>query len=336
LNGKSLLELQGTTLRVAWLSNPSGGRNLKAMPAVRRLTGHYPQVMHREATSSEQIVTALAEFATADPHVLLVNAGDGTLQTLFTALYRTRPFTKPPLLALVAGGSTNMNAGDVGSPGRHMATLKRVLDWCQAPRMEHARIHQRRILRVSPGAGLADQYGMFLGAGMVTRGVQYHHDIMHRPGLRHSFGSGVATLRMLWAMAHRDPRLVQPLRLGMGIDGAAAEPRELLLLFASTLHRLLHGFRPFWGGDAAVHGLHCTHIDYAPRHPFRVFPSVLQGRPHPLRTPQNGYHSGAVERLEILMDGPYTLDGEMHQSRIETGPIVVTSTGPLEFLSVSA
>ena len=320
---------------MALFSNPKGGRNLRNMPEVRRIAAGYPNVKAFEATLGKDIRAELAAIAVARPQVLVINAGDGTIHTLLTAMHETRAFETLPMLALISGGSTNMDTGDVGPRRRQLPSLRRLLNWCREPVPAQASISTRCVMRFSPGAGHPPSYGMFFGAGLVTKGVQHHHDNMHRAGMRHGFGSAISTARMLWAMARRDPNLIRPLRADLGVNGEACQPIELMLLFASTLNRLLHGFRPFWN-DAIDGGLHCTHIEYKPRHPLRVIPHLLLGKTHAQRTAANGYHSSRIQRLEIHMDGVYTLDGETHEAKRADGPMIITPAQRMAFLRIHA
>src|SRR3546814_1330268 len=60
----------------------------------------------------------LDSFAADGVDVVAVAGGDGTVQAVLTALYGRRPFRRPPLLAVLPRGTTNMTAADIGLPRR--------------------------------------------------------------------------------------------------------------------------------------------------------------------------------------------------------------------------
>ncbi|MBL0715263.1 MAG: hypothetical protein JJV98_16360 [Desulfosarcina sp.] len=100
--------------RLGIISNPMSGSNQRKFPAICRYIDHQRRLPHRIVTNSEEIITALEDFARREINLIAVNAGDGTIQAVLTALFHDRPYQTLPLLALLCGGSTNMTAKDLG------------------------------------------------------------------------------------------------------------------------------------------------------------------------------------------------------------------------------
>ena len=71
--------------------------------------------------SPADIGPALEELAAREVSVLAINGGDGTGSAILGQLLESGLFKQPPLIALLPGGTANMNAGDIGIRGS--------LDW---------------------------------------------------------------------------------------------------------------------------------------------------------------------------------------------------------------
>ncbi len=304
------------------------------MAWVEAILGRHPGVTHHLSRNPAEILTALENMAAAPPDVLAINAGDGTIAAVLTALMEKRPFGHPPLLALLRGGTTNMTAGDVGLTGKAAHSLERLLCWADAttPALE---VIRRAPIRVVAGDE-APLYGMFFGAGAIIKGIEYCHRKVLRPGLRDSLGPGLCALRVLYAMARNDHRYVAPVPMSLqmrpqmpGMEGE----KDYFLLMVSALNRLFLGTHPYWGDDAGT--LHFTAIRSGARHALRTLPRLFWGRTNRHVTARNGYWSRKVDTLELAMEGTFTIDGELYPARLAAGPLRIGHGEPLHFLRFS-
>ncbi len=322
----------GKTLRVAVLSNPGSGRNSRGMAWAEAILKDYPGVAHHLASNPAEIPAALENMALNAPDVLAVNAGDGTVAALLTALQERRPFACPPMLALLRGGTTNMTAGDIGLQGRASRSLRSLLEWAAntTPAMEAV---WRPPLKVQAGDGAPPLYGMFFGAGAIVKGIEYCHQKVLRPGLRDSLGPGLCALRVVYAMARNDPRYAAPVPMSLqtrpGIPGIE-EKREYFLLMVSALERLFLGAHPFWGDAGGT--LYFSAIRARAHHALRILPRLLWGRASRHATADNGYWSRKIETLELRMEGVFTIDGELYPVRRDSGSVRITYGQPECFL----
>lgn len=326
-------------LRVGVLSNPGSLRNRRGLSAVRQAIAAYPAVRHREAAEPDAIAAALRAFAADGVELVVFNAGDGTVGLGLGTLLEATPFETPPLLSLVRGGNTNMDAGDVGQPQRQLTALRRVLAWSQrADPDKPAEQLRRPVLQVRIAPGTAPHYGMFFGAGAIIRGIEYCHEAVHRKGFVDGLGPGICTLRVLIALGRGDPRFVNPVPMRIEMRPAFADPADgrqeqaMLLLLVSTLERLFLGLTPYWGGGDGP--LHLTTVRFHPERPLRTLPGLMRGHPGRYAKAENGYRSGRMDQLTLWMDGPVTLDGEIHHARREQGPVQVGCGGFANFLRV--
>lgn len=321
--------------RVTLISNPDSGRNRRGGHAIRRLLEAYPKVCHREARDPAQVAAALEELAPEQPDLLVVNGGDGTVQAVLSVMFGQRPFARPPRLALLRGGTTNMNADDVGLKGSAAQALRRVLSLSESIGAR-AQVTRRPILRLEVSTSAAPRHGMFFGTGAIVKGIEYCHRKVHTKGFRDGIAPGICTLRLLLALARGDSRYVAPLPMkitGTGEDGrdqVPARQQDYLLLLASSLERLFLGLRPYWGEEQGAFYFSC--IRARPEHLWRVLPGLFWGRPGRDATPETGYYSAKLNELRLDMDGPVTLDGEIYHAARERGPVRVSLGGWASFL----
>ncbi len=324
---------KGRPLRAALLSNPGSGRNREGSGRkIAALLRQHPETLTETARTPAEISAALRRIAARQADVLVINGGDGTVAATFTALFNDRPFPRLPLLALLAGGTTNMTAADAGMKGRAPRALARLLRWAQAADPAVNAV-QRPVLRVQPGGGKAALYGMFFGAGAIIKGIEFCHQKILRRGLRDGFGPGLCMLRILFALMRGDHRYVSPVALQMratpGLTHSDGE-REYFILLASTLERLFLGLRPYWGTRNG--GLYYSAIGARPRHPLRAIPPLFWGRPGRHATPENGYWSRKIDELVLDLEGTFTIDGELYPARRERGPRQISRTPARTFL----
>ncbi len=319
------------SLRVGILTNPTSGKNRRGHYAkTRKLLMAYPQVLNRDVQTPRQIDTALQDFADKSVDLVVISGGDGTVQATLTSLLRQRPFESLPLLAILAAGTTNMNAGDVGITGSPSKALRKLLVWAHTPSLKAA-VTKRSILRVEQTLGEGPLYGMFFGVVGVVQGTRFFHNHIRTKGLRGEFGPSVALLRLLYDLIRGRNHYVHPEQISVELDGQDVRRGEILLILVSTLERLMLGLRPFWG---VGHGpLHYTEVDANPTHLLHVLPALLRGRRHPRLTGENGYFSENVNEMRVFTGGGFALDGELYPSNARE-PIVLNVGGPISFVSI--
>lgn len=316
----------GTAPRsLAVISNPCAGRNQRALAGVTALLRRRPGVRHYLATTPDELAGVVQDLRAAPPEVLAINAGDGSIALLLGLLLEAPP--EPfPLLALVAGGTTNMNAADIGLRGRPAPALARLLAWCERPRPEALR--ERPILRLQADAA-PPHYGLFMGIGLIAQGVARSGEL--RAAARWpALVPPVLTIGMLLALLRRNHGLAAPLALEIDVDGRRCPAAAVQTLFATTLDALMLGLRPFGGGAPAEY-LHWGGIEPMLTAPWRTLPAFLRGRTHPDVTPENGYHRGTARELMLHYSGRYMVDGELYALRSR---LQVRATQALRFVRI--
>jgi diacylglycerol kinase (ATP) len=315
---------------VGLISNPNSGRNRKQLHAIEHIVAKHPRVHHYRTASPADIPAALSSLADHAVTVLAINGGDGTVAQVLTRLLRDSPFERLPPIALLPGGTTNMNAGDVGLRGDLVRAVKRLCRWADDPHGE-ALLLRRSILRLQPGAGRAALFGMFFGTGAIIEGIEYCRARLHTKGLANEIGPGLAMARTMWGIVRQDGRFARPVAVSVAFDAAPPAPAEdFLVLLVSSLERLFLGMRPYWGTESGP--LHVSMIRAGADRLLRRLPALLRGKPSRQTGVAEGYESHNVEHITLTLDGPYTLDGEIYEASRATGPLTISDGGTVTFI----
>lgn len=312
---------------VGLISNPGSGHNRDRFEQIRRRFEEHSAIHHIITNSPAEIGPALQVLAEREIGVLAINGGDGTASAILGQLVDSELFTRAPLIALLPGGTANMNAGDIGIRGSLSKAAARFCHWCDGDRATQGRLQRRSLLRVVTSPGAQPAYGMFLGAGAIIQGTEYAHSEVHSRGLRDDFSLALITLRTVWGVLRDDPRFNRHVAVGLSLNDAEPTQYDTLILAISTLQRLAFGMRPFWGREAG--GIRLTLIEQHCSRFARTFFSIVRGRPNRNAIPASGYFSHNAERIQIDLTGQLNLDGEILQAG---GPVQISASPALEFL----
>lgn len=318
------------TRRVGVLINPESGTNRESLQALLHVLDQYKPTIHRYVVGPASVAGALATMAAQQVDVLAVCGGDGTVQAVLTALFHNGPFAAMPSLALIAGGTSNMTAADVGVGGKPARALRRVLAWSEG-RGPTGQVVRRPILRVDGGASSAPQFGMFFSAAgivEVTRARWATRRQARSKPMRGALGTTVTVGRYLLGLAC-GRRVVEPTPIAVCLDGRSYSANNYLALFITTLERLNPGIRPYWGEGCGP--LRYTAVAYQPRNLLLAAPSLIRGRPSRYLTPESGYTSGNIHEAVLQLQTECALDGEILRS-VPPRALAVTYGGEVNFV----
>lgn len=317
--------------RVGVLCNPNSGRNRRCLRQVREAARRLPGAVYREADCPAETALGIDELLASGAELLAINGGDGTLQAVLTYLLGPAGGQgKPPPLVVIAGGTTNMTAADVGARGTPQQALRALGAWLAGTRNGPRRT-ERPVLRVVSAPERPPLYGMFFGAGAIHTGVEYFHRRIAALRTGGTIGPGLAWARLLLALARPAQSRVQPVRLRLRLDSSASQLGDYLLILVSGLERLLLGSKPYWGVEPAP--LHYTAIRHRPERLWRSLPAVLRGGAGVPPREQDGYFSHNIHTLALEFDGGFVLDGERYRAERSLGPLHLSQGGPVTFLS---
>lgn len=310
------------------LCTPASGRVRGRLAAVRELGRALAGDRYREFDGAGMAGAEFTAFLRQAADLVIVVGGDGTLHAVLGALLDGGRATPLPALLAVPAGTTNMSALDLGIAGEPVAVLSRFRARLEQSAAAGMPATSRPVLRVTwPGA--RPLYGMFFGAGIIARGVEYFTRHVRATGLTGEAASGLVVARFLGALLRGgDGGLTAPVRARFEqVPGLDVAPQACVAILASVLDRLLLGMRPYWGAQNAP--IHVTAVRSRPARLWRHLLPLLRGRGQGLR-PADGYVSANVHRCGLCLDGPFVIDGQRYDAA--GAALVLTTAGPVSFL----
>ena len=314
--------------RIGVLTNPLSGINRKGLETISQTISEHPQAIQHNVQTPRDVHDALIDFARHKVDLVVISGGDGTVQAVLTVLFHHQPFATQPQLIVLEAGTTNMIAGDVGVLGDQNKALHRLFQWVQTGSGRVTKI-QRPIIRLQvPGHDV--KCGMFFGAASISQGIQYYHRNLHNKGLRGVPGICLTLARYLWTTIRKHSQSDTATRIEYGLNRQPLQKENFLLLFVSTLDRLFFGLRPFWGNEGGP--LRFTAVRSQAKHLLRVLPFLARGRRTSKGTRENGYYSNNVDEVQLFLDSPVALDGEIYTPESMQEPTLLQCGGMATFL----
>ena len=309
------------------ISNRKSHRNRRGLQAVRELLAQDPGVLHDEIEDVAALPATLDGFAARGVDLVVVNAGDGTVQAVMTDMLNSGDFGPEPALAVLPAGRTNLIAHDVGLEGRPVDGLARLL----ARRAAGGPLEQagHAVLSLRLGADAVPTHGMFLGSAAFYHGTMLGRETFHPMGAEGRAVVGLTLgLVILRALFGGGNGIMRGDAMTMDIDGESVAEQDYFIVLATTLERLMLGLDPFWGAGAGA--VRFTSAPFPPPRLGRALLPMLRGRPRPWMT-QAGYASRRVDRLAIRTACPMVFDGQIITPD-PTVPVVLSGDRRVAFL----
>ena len=322
--------------RVALLSNPRSTGNRSLLPRVRGFCAEHRDIFHYEVEHVDQIGQALKTIARVKPKVLVINGGDGTVQAALTELYSGGHFgDKPPPVAVLPNGKTNLIALDLGAAGDPIAALERVLELARTDLVPH--IVSRELIALTHGTAAARPVlGMFLGGAGLADSILFCRHKVYPLGLPNGFAHVLTALAAIIALvlgiraAFLPPR---PTPVKVSVLKRGEHHGRFSLLMVTTLHRLLLGGQVRSEGQGTG-ALQLIVVERSPLALLRGMTAAVRGRLGRNLTP--GVHLEYGDEIRIEGDhSSVILDGELFEANLDR-PIVLKPTAPVNFLRLAA
>ncbi len=306
------------------------------LPRVRSFCAQHSEIFHYEVEDVDQIGAALRTIARVRPQVLVINGGDGTVQTILTELYHGSAFgASVPPVAVLPNGKTNLIALDLGAVGDPIVALERVLELARGDFRDH--VVERELIALSRGDdGAMPVLGMFLGGAGLADAMLYCRNKVYPLGLSNGL-SHVLTLFALFLSLVIGMRAAflppKPSAVKVSLIRHGQIQGHFSLLIVTTLKKMLMGTNvAVQGGNLGA--LQLMVVDQNPMALVRATLASMLGRLGSAKL--QGVH---VERGdEIRIEGERSsviLDGEIFQAR-KGQAIVLRQTNPLSFLRLAA
>lgn len=319
---------------VALLSNPHSTGNKSLLPLVRSYCARNQDVFHYEVEHIDQISRALEMIARVKPKILVVNGGDGTVQTALTELYHGGHFKdNPPPVAVLPNGKTNLIALDLGVQGDPLEALSNIVEIAKGDVQEH--VVTRELIALSDGKeDSRPVLGMFLGGAGLAETILYCRHKIYPLGLPNGISHALAALAVLFSgflgvRANFLPRRSNPVRISLLRNGEIKGIFSVLIV--TTLEKLVLA-----GQVENGHGgqLKFMAVDQKPAAMFKAVIASIRGRLG--RTATSGIHFERGDAVRI--DGgksSVVLDGEVFEADNDR-PIILKSTAPVPFLKIAS
>lgn len=315
--------------RIAILSNTLSHLNRDSLPGIREITREQADIVHREIRDMDEIPAILDEFARLRPDLLIVNGGDGTVDAAATYIINEAPFAMPPPIAILPGGKTNMTAADLGARGRPDEMLKGLIARARSGGIAEV-TEPRTLLKLEWRPDEMPLSGFFFGTAAIVRGIEYCRRKIYPLGLPNVLSHFLAIVMLVGMIVSPWRRRDSPMRaeaIGLLSDGDAAEPGAYFMLTVTTLDSLLLGIRPFSrDGEGS---LKLTTIEHSVGAVLRAGWAILRGKAG--ESPVAGMSCRRAGRIELELDCPFTLDGELFQP-LPGRPVILSAGGTLPFV----
>ncbi|TVV76304.1 diacylglycerol/lipid kinase family protein [Sphingomonas solaris] len=321
---------------IALLSNPRSTGNRAMLPRVRSFCAQHSEIFHYEVEDVAQIGEALRTIARVKPRVLVVNGGDGTVQTTLTELYHGGHFEgAPPPLAVLPNGKTNLIALDLGATGDPIAALERVLEIARGGVEEH--VVSRELISLTNGdSDTRPVLGMFLGGAGLADSILFCRNKVYPLGLPNGLSHALTFLAVVLSLmvgiraAFLPPR-PRPLTVSLIRQGVIQG--SFALLIVTTLQKMLLNTQTF-SGDVRPGGLKLMMVNHSPVSLVRAIAAGVSGKLG--HRAMAGVHVERGDEIRIEGDrSSVILDGEVFEARAG-GAIVLTHTTPMPFLRLAA
>ena len=282
-----------------------------------------------------QIAKALEMIARVKPKVLVINGGDGTVQSALTELYHGGHFEgTPPPVAVLPNGKTNLIALDLGVEGDPLEALAQIMEAAKGDLSEH--IIVRELIALSDDSeGARPVLGMFLGGAGLAETILYCRHKIYPLGLPNGLSHFLTAIAVIFSTfvgvkASFLPARSKPVSISFIRNGELQGTFAVLIV--TTLEKLLLGGQ---AGNSKQRGLmKFLAVDQAPMAMLKMMAASLRGKLG--QTAMTGVHfqQGDVIRIDSEQSS-VVLDGEVFEVYLGS-PIVLRSTPPVSFLKLAA
>ena len=322
-------------IRIALLSNPKSTGNIAQLPRIREYCDSHPDVFHYEVEKASQIGEAMRIIARIEPKVLVINGGDGTVQAALTELYNGGHFgDRPPPVAVLPSGKTNLIALDLGARGDPIETLERLIELARSDDLHRYTVPRELIALRRPGTDHRPVIGMFLGGSALAETMLYCRHKIYPLGLPNSVSHAITALAYIARLVLKMKTSLLPApatRTDILIPERATISGRFAFLAVTTLNKMLLSQQIGGQGGGPLKVLA---IDERASSVLRAMLTGLTGGYKGKK--MRGVHFEEVDQVTIEGESTHLiLDGETF--RTETGrPIHLMPAEPLSFVKLAA
>ncbi len=315
---------------VVMISNPLSTTNAKNMDEIRAIVKASANVVHYELDGIASLGDAMELFSRANPAMLIINGGDGTIGAALASLLYQNPFSVIPPIAFLPGGKTNMTAADLGFKGSPAKVLKKLLKLAQAGAIPDLLI-SRNLIEMDLGDGAEPKVGTFFGTAGIVRGIFWCRENAYAKGLPNSIAHIWSAYKLVTSALglSRSKGLMISDPMSITVPGSARMSGRYSIVMSTTLDRLLFGAKPY--GREGKGGLRFSAFEAGPGTLVRAFVGLVTKRFG--NASIDGLHVRKSDEVRIEGTDPVTLDGEIYQP-IPGKPVTLKGNRSLTFISL--
>lgn len=315
---------------VVMISNPLSSTNAKNLDEIRAIVNASANVVHYELDGIDTLKDAMELFARANPAMLIINGGDGTIGAALASILYDNPFAVVPPIAFLPGGKTNMTAADLGFKGKPTKVLKKLLKLAQAGEIPD-KLTSRHLIEMDLGDGSKPKVGTFFGTAGIVRGIFWCRENAYSKGMPNWLAHLVSAYKLIRSAfgLSRTKGLMVSDPMAITVPGSARMQGQYAVVLTTTLNNLLLGLKPY--GREGQGGLKFSAVESGPRNVLRGLLGLVTGRFG--RKSIEGVHTRKANEIRIEGTDPVTLDGEIYQPTPGT-PITLKGSRSLAFISL--
>ncbi len=318
--------------KVGLITNVNSGGNKKGFDAVRQVIASHSNVIHHMVKSHSDMGEAVAQLKQSQIDCLVINGGDGSVQSILTHWLQQPAASKQPSVAVLRSGTASLVARSLGIKGMPEQGLKRLLLWSTHSGGHRLHSQRKAVLRIKFPDQQPDVYGLFVGAAGISQGIEYFHKKSFGHRMRGPLLPGITFLRMIVSdfIAHKD-NVLHPIPVMLQYDEHPELHSDSICVLVTSLDKLFFGTKLYWGTQQKP--LHLTHVRPAANKLVRSLPNILRGRATSNFTFENGYLSENVENITIKLPGRLTVDGEFFHYQNAEQAVKISVGDYFEFLT---
>ena len=295
--------------------NPASRANRRDPGRALRFTEILGETGHvLSPASSDALASEAQKVAQAQPSIIGVHGGDGTLHWTITALVRAYGERPLPPLALLPGGTMNVVASSLDIRAQPEALLAQLVAEEKAARPPD--VVARRCMKIQ------GEYGFVFGIGLITNFLQEYY-AEGDYGARRAIWILVRSILSEATTGRYAKRIFRRFHGRVFVDGEILPWTALLGLGAATVREVGLGFKLNHRADDHPGRFSVLAIHSSPLGLTWDLRAVRQGRG---MSPRRAW-SAVATRLVIEPDEPetlYTVDGDLYRARgnlsVELGP----------------
>jgi hypothetical protein len=315
---------------IAVLSNPKSTTNAAGMGEIRKVINESANLLHFELDGVETMDEALELFSRANPALIIVNGGDGTIGVALQSLLYRNPFSVTPPIAFLPGGKTNMTAADLGMKGDPIKVLKRLIKLVKAGELSE-RLTTRNLIELDLDDGNEPKVGTFFGTAGIVKGIYWCRENAYAKGLPNSLAHVWSIFKLVTSAFGfgKDKAMMISDPMNVVVPGKARISGQFASVTATTLDTLILGLKPY--STEGLGGLRFAAVETGGRNVFRALRGIITGKFG--KKYIQGVHTRRGDHIRIEGSDPVTLDGEMY-TPLAGKPILLKGDKTLTFVKL--